>query len=202
MAGLLQIFLDIDRGLLVRAIGDPSPVVPGFLQGENLPVDLILLRGTANTNILAPHQVVTDATSCKIGLVTPGPSVSTIHAQSTLTYDAIRQLHSGVLSLATAAIATLLGASNSANTTLEVEVTSPQGIRTIQRAVSVNASGLKTSSTVPVPADEYLTKAQTFAGYVPRELGPGEPVVFTTPNGTKVWFWIDDALQPRYDLLG
>ena len=85
MAGLLQLFLDLDRGLFVRNAVDPSPISPGpFTQGENVPVDLTLLRANPTGSLLIPYQIVTDASSCKFGLCTPGPSVSTIHARAAL----------------------------------------------------------------------------------------------------------------------
>ncbi len=189
MAGLLQLFLNVDDAIFVKGQNDASPFLFGnFVQGENVPIDLQLLRRRSPANLLNPFSVVTDSVSCKVGLVTPGVNSSTIHAQVTLTFDGARNVHSGSLNLATAAIATLLGTSTAIATTLEVEITSADGVRTIQRAVNVAASGLKTASTVPIPADQYYTKAQANAAFVTFRIPAGVQLQFTTPTTGKIVF--------------
>lgn len=113
---------------------------------------------------------------------TTGPTPATV--ETGWIWDATNKWYTGTLALNTAAIDTLLGASDTVQAYIEINTTEATGRTTIlQKTFTLNAVVDELGSIVPTPTDQYLTKSECLQLFAKLVGLPGERIRLIDPNG-------------------
>jgi hypothetical protein len=196
--GLLKLYVDVQNNRLVVSSRVASPfVLPAFVQGDVIPLELYLVEPNSNGGLSDPLSLLTSITyTVKLGIVTPHPTAPVPHAVITLSADpsyTTNGKYTGSLALGSG-ITTLLGSASSVTSTFEVELTSATDIRTpIQIPCTVKAGGISSGTPDTPAADTYPTANEVANTYVKRVGGYGEGFILKSPDGTKsILVWCDN----------
>lgn len=196
--GLLKLYVDVQNRRLVTSTRNSTVfVLPSFVQGDVMAVELYLLEPNTSGGLSSPLTLLTDTTyTVKIGIVTPHPTSPTAHSVLTLTADpdhANNGRYYGSFPLG-AGITSLLGSATSASATFEIELSSAGDIDTpVQVACTVKAAGISSSTPDTAAGDTYPTHAEANNTYVKKTGDAGAGFTLTSPDGTKsVYIWVDN----------
>ena len=196
--GLLKLYVDVQNRRLVTSTRNASPfVLPSFIQGDTMAVELYLLEPNTSGGLSSPLTLLTETSyTVKVGIVTPHPTAPTAHAVLTLTVDpdhANNGKYYGSLPLG-AGITSLLDGSTSKTSTFEIEISSAGDVDTpVQVACTVKAGGITNSTPDTAAGDTFPTTAEANNTYVKKVGGAGESFTLKSPDGTKsILFWVDN----------
>lgn len=189
--GLLKLYVDVQNNRLVVSDRNPSQfLLPAFVQGDVIPVELFLLEPNTSGGLSSPLSLITGTQyTVKIGIVTPHPVSPVASSVVTLSADASwasNGKYTGSLSMG-AGITTLLGATaTSVTSTFEVELASAGDYRTpIQMACTVKAAGIASGTPDTAAGDTFPTHGEANATYVPKAGASGGNFTLKSADGTK-----------------
>lgn len=186
--GLLKLYVDVQNRRLVTSTRNASPfVLPSFIQGDTMAVELYLLEPNTSGGLSSPLTLLTETSyTVKVGIVTPHATTPTAHAVLTLTVDPDNSNNGkyyGSLPLG-AGITTLLGSGTSADATFEVEISSAGDVDTpVQVACKVKAGGITNSTPDTSAGDTYPTHAEANNTYVRQVMLPGQSIQMSSADG-------------------
>ena len=170
MANSLKLYIDTQNNKLVSSESDSSDfTLPTFYQGDVLAIELKLLEPNTTGGLSTPFNVISTSYTVKVAIGTPGASSSTVHTNASLTFNSSTNTYSGNLILnntGTPSIASLLGSSESATATFEVEVSGGGNYSTeAQETITVKADTIKTGTPTTPPVTGYYTETQADATF-------------------------------------
>lgn len=208
-----KLFIDADGGALVENASSTAPAtLPPFTQGDSVELSIYILRRAEAYPValggLSPFSKINPSgLALRVGIGTPTPTVgsgSPIVYQNSWTIDSNENCFVGTLYFSPTACATALGASTSVQLTLEVEVSEGGTFSTILQAPVILRAELIESGEPesPQPTDEYYTKNQCDALFVPRAGENGLQLVLKSPSGARTcYIWLDDDGLLHQDIV-
>jgi len=195
MAGELSLFIDVEQKKLVTSFYNTAEfVLPPFMQGETVALQIFPVKRVSPASISAPHSYVSlSGATVKVGICggtgTPtgtqsDPTPTVIAFQDS--FSAITNGFSGTLDLNTSDVASFLGSEASKASTFEIEITPSAGTpkKYIQVPCTIKAAVIESTSTVPTPLPLYYTKNEVDAGFVKKIGGNGDSIELRSENGT------------------
>lgn len=162
-------------------------VLPPFTKYETVPIEIVIVEPDLTSRRLDGFSRVDISNlSLSVAIHSGFDTAAPLAYQSTWAKDEVLNVFSGELALNTALLNTYLGSSETKAAYFEIEIqegTARQKIIivpiTLQNAVT------QVSSVAQTPQDEYFTKAQIVAQFVPRVMEAGGQQTFTSPGGNK-----------------
>lgn len=208
-----KLFVDVDGGQLVEGLNSPAATeLPPFVQGDTIELSIYLLRRSSAYPVslggLSPFSKINPSgLSLRVGIGTPTSAVGTgspIVYQNSWSIDSTEQCFVGTLYFTPSACATALGSATSVGLTLEIEVAESGAYSTVLQApVTLKAELIEsTAPEVSQPQDEFYTKAQVNALFMPRAGEAGLQLVLKSPSGTKTcYIWLDNDGVLHQDIV-
>lgn len=162
-------------------------VLPPFTKYETVPMEIVIVEpDLTSRRIDGFSRVDISNLSLSVAIHSGFDTAAPLAYQATWSKDEVQNVFSGELALNTALLNTYLGSSETKSAYFEIEIqegTARQKIIilpiTLQNAVT------QVSAVAPTPQDEYYTKAQILAQFVPRVMGPGEQITITSQGNVK-----------------
>lgn len=180
---LLKLWVDVERGVLVKSDRNADIMaVRNLVYGDSVTIEVMLLEPVNDAK--NPYSRVDPgpyALKVAVGLLEGTPDA--VQDTWTQTSGADGKFE-GVLSLSTSALQAAIAGQNSINRYLAVQLNSGTGFETVaQPQVAVFNRVIPPGTVAPVPADEYLTKAECFALFVQWINDPGRKTTYVSTNG-------------------
>lgn len=183
--GLLKLYCDVSAKKLVKGLTDSSSfTLPPFYFGDMVSIEVYLVSPNPRGGQGAPlSRIDTAAYSLRVGIGSKGSSPDAIQ-DTWAKYTGAEPRWEGYLNVGTTNLETALGAADSINRFLEVEIFSAEGgYETIaQQAVTVHAQVMPAGAATPIPADQYVTQAQMLQLFVQWINAPGRTITLTSAN--------------------
>ncbi len=183
---LIKLSIDRQNRSLVNFNGTPTNLPPLF---EGNVQDLQLTIVDPPTGLQGTYSKVdlgTDAMRVSIGDTPTGTASgpTPLALQTTFAWDSSLKNFTGTLDLTSASINSFIGALASKQAYFEVNlVSSGNRITILQITFPLMAVVDETATTSPAPADQYLTKSDIQAGFVPYIGINGKTIVLKSPSG-------------------
>lgn len=208
-----NLYIDVDGGMLVESeTSTAEATLPAFVQGDTVALSIYLLRRSDSYPVaiggLSPFSKINPSgLALRVGIGTPTSAVgsgSPIVYQNSWSIDSNEKCFNGTLYFTPSACATALGSSTSVQLTLEVEVAESGAYSTVlQTNITLRAELIEsTAPEVAQPEDEFYTKAQCNALFMPRTGEAGSQLVLKSPSGTKTcYIWLDDGGELHQDIV-
>lgn len=181
-----RLFVNWINKTLQASDRDGGPIaLPFFNKYETVPFEVVILQpDVARVGLAGFSRLDITPLSLSMAINQTFDSAATLAYQPVFAKDETENVFSGELALNTALLNAYLGAADSKPAYFEIEMqegTARNKILTIP--ITLQNAVTQVGAIVPGPVDEYLTKAQMFQQFVPKLLGPGETITFTTPDG-------------------
>lgn len=162
-------------------------VLPPFTKYETVPMEIVIVEPDLTSRRLDGFSRVDISNlSLSVAIHSGFDTAAPLAYQATWSKDEVQNVFSGELALNTALLNTYLGSSETKSAYFEIEIqegTARQKIIilpiTLQNAVT------QVSAVAPTPQDEYFTKAQIVAQFVPRVMEAGGQITITSPGNAK-----------------
>lgn len=186
----------LKKTLQVSDVSGEIFVLPAFNKYEVVPIELVIVEpDVATRGIPRFSRVDISNLSLAIALNDTYDDATPLAYQNSFTKDESTNKFTGDLSLATAALNSWLGSSDSKDAYFEIEVQEGSNVSKIfQATVTVKNSVAQVGATVPSPVDEYFTKAQVEAQFLRHFNGAGIQVAILSPSGNyQRIFGVDDG---------
>lgn len=181
-----KLFVNLaSKQLQISDLNGGAFVLPAFNKYENVPFEVVFVEPDLQA-VGLPGWARVDISnlSISIALNDTFDDASPLAYQNTFTKDETLNVFSGSLSLNTSALNTWIGSSDSKAGYFEIEIQEGTNVlKAYQATVTVKNSVAQVGATVPSPVDEYFTKAQTTAQFVPKVMPAGEQITITSPGG-------------------
>lgn len=179
-------------------------VLPPFNKYETVPFEIVLVElDTSAIGLPRYRRIDISPLSISVAINEVFDDATPLAYQPTFAKDEELNAFSAELALNTAALNTYLGSSDSKNAYFEIEMQEGTARTKIYTAVvTLQNAVTQIGATVPVPTDEYFTKSQTTAQFLPRIGEPAGQQTYTSPSST--WqriIGVDDAGQPIDQIL-
>ncbi|MCX6907043.1 MAG: hypothetical protein NTY01_03255 [Verrucomicrobia bacterium] len=170
----LKLFIDIQNRRLVTSFdSDTAATLRPWFQGDDVALEIYPLLPSDDVSqgpfVFAELASVTIRAALCGGTGKPTGSVDGPDAIAYQeTFAPVPHGFAGTLSLATEEIAEHIGANPSATTTLEIEATDAQGLKTtlLQAPLTLNAEVIEVGTLAPALQPQYFTKTESDARYV------------------------------------
>lgn len=158
--------------------------LPAFNKYETVPLEIVIVESDLTTTGLPKYRRMDiSALSLSVAINQTFDSASPLAYQPTFSKDEEQNVFSAELALNTAAMNTYLGSSDSKSAYFEVEV--QEGVcrsKIFTAVITLQNAVTQVTATTPTPVDEYLTKAQTVAQFMPRIGEAAGQLTFTSPG--------------------
>ncbi len=185
--GLLSLVVD-RQGKKLASFNGSVVAVPDLFQSNVQTIRVQVVDPTGNLS--SPYTVIDLASAgLRVSVGDPATTIGTtggtpIALQDTFVWNAAGKYFQADLALSVAAVDTFLGVASSKTAILEINTTLAGARETILQATfNLRAVVDELTSTVPTPTDQYLTKAETLAGFVKFINSPGDRIVLKSANG-------------------
>lgn len=181
-----KLFVNIQtKALQVSELNGGVAVLPYFNKYETVPLEIVLVElDTTATGFTKYRKLDISPLSISVAINDTFDDASPLSYQPTFVKDEESNTFSAELALNTGALNSYLGAADSKPGKFEVEIqegTARTKVLTLD--VTLQNAVTQVGAVVPSPVDEYPTKAQVAAQFMPRVGGPSEQLTLTSPNG-------------------
>lgn len=185
---LLKLTVDRQNETLAARNGTPT-TLPALFQYNVKPLQIQFVDPTGQIGTGTDYSPVDmSGFGLRVALTptptgTPGgPAVLAL--QTSWTWNAANQWFTGSLDLSSSAIESYLAGNASATAYFEITLTqSGNRITAFQSQITLKAVGDEGTATAPSLTEQYLTKSETQAGFVPRVMENGGTIVIPSANG-------------------
>ncbi len=176
-----------DKKLQVSDMNGGSVQLSSFTKYETVPIQVVLVEPDLTSSRLDRfNRIDISPLSLSVAINSVYDSAAPLALLTVWSKDETENVFSGELALNTALLNTYLGSDSTKTAYLEIEVQEGTartkvfiGQITLQNAVT------QVSSVAPTPNDEYYTKAQIVAQFVPRVMEAGGQLTITSPGNLK-----------------
>lgn len=161
--------------------------LPNFNKYENVPFEIVIVEpDNSSVGRQAFSRVDISALSMSMSLHSGFDTASPLAYQNTFAKDESTDTFSGSLSLNTVALNAWIGSSESKSGYFEIEIQEGANVSKIYLAgITVQNAIAQVGAVVPSPVDEYFTKPQVVAQFLPRFAEAGTQITLTSPDGTR-----------------
>lgn len=158
--------------------------LPAFNKYETIPFEIVIVEADLNSQGLTKYTRMDISTlSLSVAINQTYDSASPLAYQPTFAKNEQTNVFSAELALNTAAFNSYLGASDTKPAFFEIEIQEATArTKVYVEIVTLKNAVTQVGGTVPSPVDEYLTKAQTVAQFMPRIGEAGGQQTFTSPG--------------------
>lgn len=159
-------------------------VLPPFNKYETVPLQIVLVESDLTSSGLPKYtRLDVSSLSLSVAINQTYDSAAPLAYQPTFAKDEQLNMFSAELALNTAALNAYLGSADSKSAYFEIEVQEGTARTKVYTAiVALQNAVTQVGGTVPSPVDEYLTKAQQVAQFMPRVGEASAQLTFTSPG--------------------
>ncbi len=159
---------------------------PNFIKYETIPLEICIVESDlSGARIESFRRVDVSPLSISIAISETLDDATPLVYQNVFTKDEDLNVFRGELAMNTALMNAYIGASTGTlSAWIEIEMQEGTARSKIYVAqITLQNSVTTAASAVPIPTDEYLTKAQQNAQFVQKVMPAGEQVTMTSPSG-------------------